>query len=102
MMDRHFLGLIFSVYSVDKKKVHSYEMVAFQARQVPTSGLEQVLVPFEIVANPGMSRHVGEEMVRVSDILVEENVETVKEVEIKPLENPLAIVRLQTGEAFSH
>jgi len=77
-LDDHFIGLIFSVYNVDRvKKTHQYEVIAFQAQEDENNrDLKQLLVPIEVTPNDDkMSPHVAEEMVRLSEILCQENEE---------------------------
>ena len=73
-----FIGLIFSVFNVEKvKKSHQYEVIAFQAQEDENKrNLKQLLIDLEVVPNNDkMSPHVAEEMVRLSEILCQENVE---------------------------
>ena len=69
---------LYSVYNVDRvKKTHQYEVIAFQAQEDENKkGLKQLLVPIEVTTNDDkMSPHVAEEMVRLSEILCQENEE---------------------------
>ena len=73
-----FLLQICSVYNVDRvKKTHQYEVIAFQAQEDENKrDLKQLLVPIEVTPNDDkMSPHVAEEMVRLSEILCQENEE---------------------------
>ena len=73
-----FIGLIFSVFNVEKvKKSHQYEVIAFQAQEDENKrNLKQLLIDLEVVPNNDkMSPHVAEEMVRLSEILCQENEE---------------------------
>jgi len=75
MLDKDFIGLIFSVFSVEKtKKTHQYDVKAFQAKEDEKRELKQVLVPIEVTCNNDkMNAHVAEEMIRLSDVLCQEN-----------------------------
>jgi len=77
MLDKDFIGLIFSVFSVEKtKKTHQYDVRAFQAKEGENKELKQVLVPIEVTCNDDqMNDHVAEEMIRLSEVLCQENEE---------------------------
>lgn len=82
-LSKDFIGLIFCVFNIDKaeKMTHRYELVAFQAQEDENkNGLKQVLIPLEVTSTGKMNSHVAEEMVRLSDILCQENLEAAKKV----------------------
>jgi len=77
MLDKDFIGLIFSVFNVEKtRKTHQYDVKAFQAAEDENRELKQVLVPIEVTCNEDqMNAHVAEEMIRLSEVLCQENEE---------------------------
>jgi len=77
MLDKDFIGLIFSVFSVEKtKKTHQYDVKAFQAKEDENRELKQVIIPIEVTCNDDkMNAHVAEEMIRLSDVLCQENLD---------------------------
>ena len=76
-MDKLFVGLIFSVFCAEKEKhTHSYQMIAFQAVEDENNQLVQKLIEIETISTDDkLSKNVGEEMVRLSDIICQENLD---------------------------
>ena len=73
-MSQDWIGLIFAVYNKDKANFSTrYELVAFQAELDKDENLSRITLPIEVVNNGTcMSKHVKDEMVKLSDILLEE------------------------------
>lgn len=78
-----FIGLIFSCFDTasTSHKTQSFKMVAFQAQQDENLDLEQILIPVEIIDRK-LSQHVGQEMVRLANVLNQENVEVADKLKI--------------------
>ena len=73
-MSEDWIGLIFAVYNKEKVQYSTrYELVAFQAKLDDDENLSRITLPIEIVNNGNcMSSPVKDEMVKLSDILLEE------------------------------
>ncbi len=100
-LSKHFVGLIFSVFNVDKSKNshHRYEVVAFQAREdTSTKDLKQMIIPVEVAQdNHHMSLHNAKEMVSLSDILCQENLQAAAKVKATNEGNALTSMKVDFG-----
>jgi BRCA1/BRCA2-containing complex subunit 3 len=103
--DEHFIGLIFGVFNAQQRTwAHQYKMVAFQAKRNYRGETVQVLIPVEIVPSKEvLTLPVAEQMIRLSEILYEENMAAADDIRKDNQDNannPLASLKLDLGLLF--